>query len=64
MKRISEETAVKEYGIVKGHWTPNYYLTKDGFVIDSDDCLRYSPIPINSDEELQKIMKNIEKERN
>lgn len=63
MKRISKETAVKEYGIVLNHYPLSFYLTKDGFVIDSDGDIRYSPIQINTEEELQKILENIKKEK-
>ena len=52
MKRISNEIASKKYGVLLGHYPLRYYLTKDGFVIDSDGDLRYSPIPINTEGEL------------
>lgn len=63
MKRISNEIAAKEYGVLLGHYPLRYYLTKNGFVIDSDGDIRYSPIPINTEEELQKILENIKKEK-
>ena len=59
MKRISEKTAIEKYGIVKGHWTPAYYLTEEGCVIDSDGCLRYSPIKL-TDDQIKEIIKNYE----
>lgn len=60
MIRISEETAIEKYGVVKGHWTPAYYLTEEGCVIDSDGCLRYRPIQL-TDEQLKEVIKKIKK---
>ena len=62
MKRISKEVASTQYGVLLGHYPLNYYLTHDGFVVDSDGDVRYIPNIINT-EELQKILENIKKEK-
>ena len=62
MKRISKEVASTKYGILLGHYPLNYYLTNDGFVVDSDGDVRYIPDTINTDDELQKKLENIKKE--
>ena len=62
MQRISKEVASTQYGVILGHYPLNYYLTSNGFVVDSDGDVRYIPDKINTDDELKKALDSIKKE--